>query len=118
VLKIYVAGPLSTGTYNDVVRNVRNAIDHADSIMLLGAAPYLPHLTHFWNLFHPHQWQEWMNLDREYLLKCDAILRLPGESKGADQEVTWAKAAGLPVYYTMVEVEHAVRQAVRSPGLL
>lgn len=109
MLKIYMAGPLSTGTYTDVTRNVRNAIDHADSIMLMGGAPYLPHLTHFWNLFHPHSWEEWMALDHHYLLTCDAVFRIAGESKGADLEVSWAKAAGMPVYYKMEEVLHAIR---------
>lgn len=109
MLKIYVAGPLSTGTYDDITRNVRTAIDHANTIMMLGGAPYLPHLTHFWNIFHPHGWQEWMALDREFLLQCDAFYRLPGASKGADLEEQWAKEHGLPIYKTMQEVEYAIR---------
>lgn len=110
MMKIYVAGPLSTGTYSETTKNVRNAIDHADSIMLLGGAPYLPHLSHFWNLFHMHGWEEWMKLDYEYVKVCDAILRLPGESKGADQEVEWAKQLGIPVYHNMPQIAHAIQQ--------
>lgn len=109
MLKIYIAGPLSTGTYNDIVRNVRTAIDYADSIILLGGAPYLPHLTHFWNLFHYHSWEEWMALDKQYLMVCDALFRIPGSSKGADMEEIWAREAGKPIYHSMEEVEHAIR---------
>jgi hypothetical protein len=32
---------------------------------------------------------------------CDAILRLPGNSKGADNDVKLAQARGIPVYYSI-----------------
>lgn len=35
---------------------------------------------------------------------CDAVLRLPGESKGADNDVSIAKERGLPVYYRLEDV--------------
>jgi hypothetical protein len=35
---------------------------------------------------------------------CDAVLRLPGESKGADQDVAIATERGLPVYYRLDEI--------------
>ena len=38
------------------------------------------------------------------LLKCEAVLRLPGDSKGADQDVKIAKERGLPVYYRLEDV--------------
>jgi hypothetical protein len=38
------------------------------------------------------------------LTKCDAVLRLPGESKGADQDVKIARARGLKVYYSLEDV--------------
>jgi len=118
MLKIYVAGPLSHGSYSDTTRNIRAAIDYAESIFLLGGAPYLPHLTHFWNLFYLHAWEEWMELDRQYVLACDALFRVPGESKGADLEVGWAKEAGKPVYHRMEEVEYAIRtdRTKKGPG--
>ena len=108
MLKIYVAGPLSTGTYSDTTCNVRTALEYANSIMILGGAPYLPHLSHFWNLFYLHSWEEWMAMDRVWVLSCDALFRMPGESKGADQEVAWAKEAGLPIYVRMEEVAYAI----------
>ena len=35
---------------------------------------------------------------------CDAVLRLPGQSKGADEDVRLARALGLPVYDDPAEV--------------
>lgn len=41
------------------------------------------------------------------LLKCDAVLRLEGASKGADEDVRIAKERGLKVYYKLEEVPRA-----------
>lgn len=38
------------------------------------------------------------------LEKCDAVLRIEGNSKGADNDVKLAKERGLPVYYHIDEV--------------
>ena len=35
---------------------------------------------------------------------CDAVLRLPGASTGADQDVRIAIERGLPVYYRLEEI--------------
>jgi hypothetical protein len=35
---------------------------------------------------------------------CDAVLRLPGASQGADQDVRIATERGLPVYYRLEDV--------------
>jgi hypothetical protein len=38
------------------------------------------------------------------LEKCDAVLRLEGESKGADNDVRIAKERGLKVYYRIEDI--------------
>lgn len=38
------------------------------------------------------------------LEKCDAVLRLPGASNGADNDVRIALERGLPVYYSLDEI--------------
>jgi hypothetical protein len=35
---------------------------------------------------------------------CDAVLRLPGESTGADRDVAIAQRRGLPVYYQLDDI--------------
>ncbi|MDZ4717489.1 MAG: hypothetical protein SH847_03400 [Roseiflexaceae bacterium] len=36
--------------------------------------------------------------------RCDAILRLPGQSQGADNDVRLAHERGIPVYYAIDEI--------------
>ncbi|WP_329229271.1 DUF4406 domain-containing protein [Streptomyces sp. NBC_01460] len=38
------------------------------------------------------------------LTHCDAVLRLPGESAGADQDVATARRLGLPVYDDVAQI--------------
>ena len=38
------------------------------------------------------------------LTKCDAVLRIEGASKGADQDVELAKELGLKVYYSLDQI--------------
>ncbi|MFC9945576.1 DUF4406 domain-containing protein [Streptomyces pratensis] len=38
------------------------------------------------------------------LAHCDAVLRLPGDSAGADQDVATARGRGLPVYHDVTEI--------------
>ncbi|PSK61073.1 hypothetical protein B0E38_00034 [Streptomyces sp. 111WW2] len=47
------------------------------------------------------------------LARCDAVLRLPGNSTGADQDVAHARRRGLPVYYDVAQIPALDRQADR-----
>lgn len=38
------------------------------------------------------------------LQHCDAVLRLPGESTGADQDVAIARQRGIPVYFDLADI--------------
>lgn len=38
------------------------------------------------------------------LQHCDAVLRLPGDSRGADQDVAIARGRGIPVYYSLNDI--------------
>ncbi|MEU3493527.1 DUF4406 domain-containing protein [Kitasatospora cineracea] len=40
------------------------------------------------------------------LAHCHAVLRLPGDSAGADQDVATARRRGLPVYHDVSELPH------------
>lgn len=44
---------------------------------------------------------DWLRVDFEYVRRCDALLRLPGESVGADAEVSEALRIGVPVFYSI-----------------
>ena len=96
--KVYISGPYSQG---DVAVNVRNAFKAANSLADLGFAPLVPHTTHFWHLIFPRPYKFWIDLDKEFIPCCDALLRLIGHSRGADKEVDLAIKLGVPVFYTI-----------------
>lgn len=95
---VYVAGPYTKG---DVARNVATAIEAAETLLNLGHTPFVPHLTHFWHLLYPHPYETWLAYDNVWLMQCDAVLRLPGESAGADAEVCLAVKLGIPVFHSI-----------------
>ncbi len=49
----------------------------------------------------PRPYQDWIDLDLEWVKSCDCLLRLDGESKGADMEVALAESLGIPVFKTL-----------------
>ena len=101
-MKVYVAGPYSKG---DVALNVRSAILVAGQLRDAGFAPFLPHLTHFWHLVAPRPYEDWLDLDNQFIPCCDALLRIPGESSGADKEVALARSLNIPVFYSQTNLE-------------
>lgn len=107
-MRIYVAGPYTKG---DVEENVRHAIFIGNWIAAFGHTVFIPHLTHFWDKEHPHDWEFWMKQDLEWLKLCDAVYRIPGESKGADIEVERARELGIPVYHHVGEIANLEKPA-------
>lgn len=104
-MKVYIAGPYTKG---DVAQNVRRAIEAADELAAYEFCPYVPHLTHFWHLISPKEYDWWLQYDAMWLLDCAAVLRLPGESDGADEEVKLAEQAGIPVAHSIDDL-HRIR---------
>jgi len=100
-MRVYVAGPYSGG---DVALNVRRAILAGEALLARGHSSYIPHLTHFWQLLVPHAYEVWLEQDLVWLEQCEAVLRLSGESLGADREVAIARLRGIPVYDSLVDM--------------
>jgi hypothetical protein len=102
IAKVYVVGPYSKG---NSVKNVENAIMIANQLADLGFAPYTPHFTHYWHIKCPRSYEFWSKLHNEFLQYCDAILRIPGESNGADEEIELANKLHIPVFYSVEELK-------------
>ena len=100
-LKVYIASPYTIG---DTAVNVRRQIDAANELMDMGLLPFAPLMSHFHHLIHPRSYESWLEWDFGWLESCDIVLRLDGESKGADMEVERAKELGIPVFYTLREL--------------
>ena len=99
--RVYIAGPYSNG---DVAAHVRNAYEVANRLLDCGLAAFVPHHTHFWHLMFPRPYDEWLKLDLAFLPCCDAVLRLHGESPGADGEVQEARSLGIPVFDNVADL--------------
>lgn len=98
---IYVAGPISKG---DQFSNVRDGIREADTLLDGGFHVLCPHLSALHQMIKPRSYESWMDLDFGMILRCDALLRMPGESPGADREVAFATAHGIPVFDSLPEL--------------
>src|SRR6201987_1502732 len=48
------------------------------------------------------------------LQRCDAVLRIPGESSGADQDVRLATERGLPVSYRLEDIPSTPNNRLRE----
>jgi hypothetical protein len=94
---VYVAGPLTNG---HVESNVRRAVLAGDELLCAGLHPYVPHLSFWHDQIAPHDYETWMTLDFAWLAKCDALVRLPGPSSGADREVVEARRLGIRVFHS------------------
>ncbi len=104
-MKVYIASPYSNG---DKIRNIVNAINAAEALSLKGHTPFVPHLSHYWDVLNPHPYELWIKYTMKWLKVCDAVLRLPGDSPGADKEVQWAIDNELPVYHSIKEIPNVI----------
>jgi hypothetical protein len=106
---ILVAGPYRSGTGDDPDLMARNLarleeaawpIFRAGHIPMIGEWVALPVLRSggATGVADPLAEQVMYPTAERLLEHCDAVLRLPGESKGADQDVAIARRRGLPVY--------------------
>lgn len=115
---ILIAGPYRSGT-NDDPALIRKNLDQLESMALpifrkghipvIGEWVALPLM----NLAGSKEigddvWNEIQYPVAHGLLeKCDAVLRIPGKSRGADQDVEIAKQRGLSIFYHLDEIPDA-----------
>lgn len=85
-------------------KNLRQAIDAAHILLEYNIAPFVPHLNYVIETVYPKDYELWMLMDFAFIERCDALLRLPGESKGADREVIFAQNRGVPVFTSMSDL--------------
>jgi hypothetical protein len=112
-IKVYIAGPLTSS--GRVTENVHQAAMIADELLGLGFAVYVPHWNVVQDTAFPRDYNFWLAHDLEWLAVCDVLLRLPGDSPGADAEVQRARELGKHVYFDIDElIEAAMRSDARG----
>lgn len=92
---IYLAGPMSKGPQ---FSNMREAMRNGTLLLDAGHAVIVPQLSFLWDLVFPNAYEKWLTMDMEIIQRCDLIIRLPGESAGADREVAFAREHNIPVF--------------------
>ncbi|PVD53340.1 DUF4406 domain-containing protein [Terrimonas sp.] len=115
---ILIAGPYRTGT-NDDPELMQKNLDHLQSVALpLFKKGHIPMIGEWIALPliklagsdkpGDKAWEEIQYpVAHRLLQKCDAILRLEGVSKGADEDIRTTKEKGLPVYYRLEDIPYA-----------
>lgn len=106
MFKVYIASPYSKG---NKIENVTQQIDCASELIDLGLVPFTPLLSHFIHLQHPKSYPLWIKLDIEWIAACDCLLRLEGDSQGADIEVDFALGIKKPVFYSIERLKKHYR---------
>lgn len=113
-LLILIAGPYRSGTNGDpalIARNLARLEEASGPIFRLGHVPMIGE----WVALPILRTLDAVDADsgggdvmyetaRRLLQHCDAVLRLPGESSGADKDVEIALERGLPVYRSLEEI--------------
>jgi hypothetical protein len=114
-LLILIAGPYRSGTNDDPARMQQNLhalervslpLFRAGHIPMIGEWVALP-LLRVGGSTRPGDavWDEIQYpVANRLLTRCDAVLRLPGASKGADEDVRLALERGLKVYTRLEDV--------------
>ena len=124
-LLVLIAGPYMSGTDGDhdkIAANRARLESFALPVYARGHVPIvgewvaLPIIraaggrTHGDAVFDAYQYP----VAHRLLSRCDAVLRIPGASRGADQDVARARALGLPVYVDVQELPIRLDAGVRS----
>lgn len=114
-MMILVAGPYRSGTGDDPQKMAENLRKLENAALSLFKAGHMPMIGEWVALpllelagsqhIGDALYDEIVYPTAHRLLeRCDAVLRLAGASKGADEDVRVAKALGLPVYYQLEAV--------------
>ncbi|EME8414546.1 TPA: NUDIX hydrolase [Klebsiella oxytoca] len=114
-LLILIAGPVRSGTQNRpelIEANLNNMAQVALSVYKKGHIPVVGEWLALPIAKAAGSTQIGDEISEEYLYpvahrlisRCDAILRLPGESRGADLDIEEGKKRGLSIYYSLEEI--------------
>ena len=94
---IYLAQPISKG---NSFQNIRDGVIVSDFLMRKGYVVFNPGLSALHDMIiYNTPYELYMSQDFAWIEKCDCLIRLPGDSPGADREIEYAKQHNVPVFY-------------------
>ena len=97
---VFISGPISS----NALSCVRESVPVYKAFMDQGAVPVGLQFGIIAEMVDPFTYEEWMDYAFGLIDHCSALVRLPGESSGADREVAYAEALGIPVHYAPEEL--------------
>jgi len=112
---ILIAGPYRSGTNGDprlIAQNLDRLESFASSVYKAGHIPMIGEWVALPLMKQAGSQTLGDAISEQYLYpvasrllqRCDGVLRIPGSSKGADQDVLIARERGLPVYLRLEDV--------------
>ena len=124
--RCYIAGPISKGC---LAHNLNQGTEAFLALATAGIAPFCPMWSAYSKPVMTHArfgpagelsqvvtcratvqgndrmtHEDWLGIDLEWVGVSDCVLRLPGESVGADRETTHAATNGIPVFFAVDDV--------------
>jgi len=92
---VYLAAPFSKG---DKKQNVERSIKATNFLIDHGIYVYNPLLTYYLDLDNARTASFWYDFDKRWLQICHALVYLPGESVGVQEEIKYAAEHGIDIY--------------------
>jgi hypothetical protein len=112
----YIAGPY---TVPDPVENTHHACKVGTRLIEDGIViPFIPHSALIWHLVTPRPPDFWYNYELLILLHCDVLLRIPGDSLGADIDVDTAIVNLIPVFTDIEQMYASVQSRPSTRAIL
>jgi hypothetical protein len=99
--RVYVAGPISQGDFD---ANIRSGLEAGRRLVDLGFSPFIPHFDSYLPRREELTWRDFLACDLAWVRTSQAILRLPGPSKGADLECRVARRHGIPIFHSVEDL--------------
>jgi hypothetical protein len=99
-ISVYIASPY-TKPEGSQLNNTIKSFKAYNELLKYGFFPFAPLSSHYIHEQFPQTYDTWLKIDFYWLDKCDCLLRLPGESVGADKELNRMVMAGKPVFYNI-----------------
>ena len=111
-LRVYIAGPMTNGGQGYDMGKIHEAIKAYFTLIELGHTPHCSQLTVFCDFLAPSRiaYHEWLRLDERYISNSDVVLRMRGDSVGADYECAYAIAEGIPVVKSLAAIVEMTRK--------
>lgn len=91
---IYVSGPITLNPFGCV----RESMPVFEWLLDHDYTPFMPQWSVIAEIVKSLPYEKWMEYDLRVIRYCDALVRLLGESPGADRECAFAEEIGIPVF--------------------